>query len=95
MTNEKMSFDAHIKDWQIIEVNESDIHGKFLYGTVVEDRKGRFKHGDYIFTSSIVKYDEDNNLIITLNSVYKLSGSGKHITCTLYEASNLKLYGSL
>lgn len=95
MTNDQMSFDAHIKDWQIIEVNESDINGKFLYGTVVEDRKGRFKNGDYIFTSSIVNYDEDNNFIVTLNSVYKLSGSGKHRICSLYEASKLKLYGSL
>ncbi|WP_430886927.1 DUF6957 family protein [Halomonas gemina] len=70
-----------------------DLEGKdvqFLYRTVVSDYKRRWQYGDYVFTSAVVKFDEETGLVKTKNSLYCLQGNGEEVFPTLREAARLR-----
>ena len=65
--------DGIVTRWYILEVEDH----RFLTGDVVEDRKGRWRPGDYMFSSVVVSLDLDVGTVHTRNSVYTLSGPGE------------------
>jgi hypothetical protein len=84
---------CHVRSWEIIDVNEDNLRGKFLYGTIVIDNKNRFKPGDYIFTSDIFKLDLSTGLVQTRNSLYCLVGDGEQLKASALEAYKMKTVG--
>ena len=64
-----IEYDAVLKDWRILPTHLST--GLVVYGTIVEDKKGRFHSGDRITTSLIEKFLNHNH-VQTLNTVYQL-----------------------
>lgn len=54
------------------EVEENE--GLILTGTVVDDPTGRWLPGHHMRSSIIVKYDTENGVIETLNTIYQLQG---------------------
>ena len=61
-----------IKDWIIVSVlNEEQLIGEVLYGTVIDDMTCRFATGDYVSTSQIMNVD--SSLITTATgSLYQV-----------------------
>jgi hypothetical protein len=57
-----------LKDWTIERWNNSVI----IIGKVYNDIKGRFKDGEEIHTSKVLKADFVNGVVETRNSVYHL-----------------------
>jgi hypothetical protein len=83
-----------VREWELVRVNldkEKDDH--FLYGTVVSDYKGRWQHGDYVFTSAVTNFDRDTGLVHTRNSLYCLQGDGEEVFATLREAAKMRVVG--
>jgi hypothetical protein len=72
--------DTTIKNWFLVSLdNDGEIIGELLWGIVVEDKKFRWRPGDYVCTSKIIeKIDAD--LYQTINSKYKCCGLGKEVT---------------
>tara|TARA_B100001063_G_scaffold237818_1_gene259153 strand:+ start:417 stop:734 length:318 start_codon:yes stop_codon:yes gene_type:complete len=68
-----------VKDWHIVSVfNEEELVGKVLWGICVDDMTYRFKTGDYISTSKIIKISPHNQLIKTASgSLYQVIGEGQ------------------
>ena len=60
-------------------VSISRLDAKILYGTVVEDFKGRFTPGSCIRTSEIIAMDMANNIFRTRYSTYLTKGTIKEI----------------
>ena len=65
-----MIITAIIKDVELIEVIEFNL--QFIYGTVEHDNLGRWKPNDWMVSSAIERFDTQNLLIYTLNSIYKI-----------------------
>lgn len=63
-----MKYDAIIKNAFITDYNGITV----ARGDIYEDSKGRFADGTFIRTSYIVNGPDENNIICTRNSVYKL-----------------------
>ena len=78
--------DGIVTRWYILEVQGV----RFLTGDVVEDRKGRWMPGDYMFSSLVTSVDLDAGIVRTKNSVYALSGEGKVIEVTAEFAQKMK-----
>tara|TARA_R110002060_G_scaffold880_3_gene2110 strand:- start:14809 stop:15126 length:318 start_codon:yes stop_codon:yes gene_type:complete len=67
-----------VTDWQIVSIIEgSDLVGKILYATIVDDPSCRFGKGDYVCTSKIETIRIDLQLIKTITgSLYQILGNG-------------------
>ncbi len=65
--------DGTVIRWFILEVQGQ----YFLTGDVVEDRRGRWRSGDYMFSSAIINMNLESNIVRTQNSTYSLSGPGE------------------
>lgn len=81
-----------VRKWQLVSIVRADKPLLLLYGTVVEDRYGRFQPGDYVFTSVVSRVDSDG-LVHTRNSVYSLVDDGERIHATMAEAYRMKIMG--
>jgi len=66
-------------------VSISKLDAKILYGTVVEDFKGRFSKGSCVRTSEIIKVDMQNQIFCTRYSTYLAKGNIKEITVNIKE----------
>lgn len=66
-----------VKDWIIVSVlDDEQLIGEVLYGTVIEDMTCRFASGDYVSTSQIMNFD--SSLITTsTGSLYQVLGKGR------------------
>lgn len=83
-----------VRDWEIINVIDGESSLKFLYSNyLVSDYRGRFKAGDYVFTSQITNFDEETGLVHTRNSIYCLEGDGEELNATMREAYNMRTLG--
>lgn len=82
-----------VKNWQFVNIIRADEPMLLLYGTVVDDRYGRFQPGDYVFSSLISRIDNDKGLVYTRNSVYGLVGNGERVHATIAEAYRMKTMG--
>lgn len=61
------------------------LDAKILYGSVVEDFKGRFSQGSCVRTSEIISMDMQSQLFRTRYSTYLAKGNIKEITVTIRE----------
>lgn len=83
-----------VRDWEIINIIDADSSLKFLYSNhVASDYRGRFRAGDYVFTSQITNFDKETGLVHTRNSVYSLEGDGEELNATMREAYNMRTLG--
>lgn len=66
-----------VKDWIIVSVLDNEqLIGEVLYGTVIDDMTCRFATGDYVSTSQIMNFD--SSLITTsTGSLYQVLGKGR------------------
>ena len=66
-----------VKDWIIVSVlDDEQLIGEVLYGTVIDDMTCRFASGDYVSTSQIMNID--SSLITTATgSLYQVLGKGR------------------
>ena len=66
-----------VKDWIIVSVlDDEQLIGEVLYGTVIDDMTCRFASGDYVSTSQIMNFD--SSLITTATgSLYQVLGKGR------------------
>jgi len=77
--------DRIIKDWFLITFYAEDqkLIGKTLYGTLIEDRKGRFRSGVEVKSSpieaEITERSSESRVFQTLNSVWECVGPGLEI----------------
>lgn len=56
-----------------------------IYGTVIEDRKGRFIKGDYVCSSAILSKDSAAKTFTTRNSIYAVCGPVQKIIASIHE----------
>ena len=56
---------------------DPNFSAEIVTGQVVEDKLLRWDPGDAMQTTIIVNFDEDNLLIETKNTIYKLTGPGR------------------
>lgn len=82
-----------VEHWDILNVVINGDLSQFLFGTVVSDYKGRFKPGDYVFTSTIDRIDLVIGRVLTRNSEYSLSGRGTKLSASPEEAFKVKHSG--
>lgn len=82
-----------VQDWELVSIDLEGKEVQFLYGTVVSDYKHRWRAGDYVFTSAVVKFDEETGLVATKNSLYCLQGNGEEVFPTLREAATMRGIG--
>lgn len=61
------------------------LEAKILYGSVVEDFKGRFTIGSCVRTSEIISMDMQNQLFHTRYSTYLVKGDIKEVTVNIRE----------
>lgn len=61
------------------------LDAKILYGSVVEDFKGRFAIGSCVRTSEIISMDMQSQLFHTRYSTYLVKGNIKEITVNIRE----------
>ena len=59
------------------------LDAKILYGSVVEDFKGRFSQGSCVRTSEIISIDMQNQLFHTRYSTYLAKGNIKEVTVNM------------
>jgi hypothetical protein len=66
-----------VKDWIIVSVLDNEqLIGEVLYGTVIDDMTCRFATGDYVSTSQIMNFN--SSLITTATgSLYQILGKGR------------------
>jgi len=80
-----MMVDRIIKDWFLITFYNEDrkVIGKTLYGTLLEDKKGRFRSGVEVksspIESEITEPGSESRVFQTLNSVWECVGDGVEI----------------
>ena len=79
-----MNADTIIKNWYLVDLTQDGerLEKRVLWGTVAEDRKGRWIPGDWRCTSLVVK-EHDNQLFETRNSSYQADGSGERVEAPL------------
>lgn len=70
-----------LEDWWFD--NSNTVYWGYVYG----DIRNRFRDGSYIHTSRVIKVDNEENVIHTLNSVYKLGAKAKTLGVLEEEAS--------
>lgn len=75
---------TEIKDWYIVDVYKDKLFeeriGKVLWGIVIHDEQGRFKTGDYVCTSRLLKISPEKREAYTrTGSTYLLHGSGERV----------------
>ncbi len=81
----KKKYGGTIKNWQVHNLSFTKKQIESIYpnqklkpqvisGTVVYDPIGRWKKGDHMKTSLIVKIDRDKGTVETKNTIYKLTG---------------------
>lgn len=64
-----MQIDGILRNWSFLENwGETGVYS----GTIHEDAKGRFKDGESVTTSFITSGPDENGVIKTRNSVYRL-----------------------
>ena len=82
-----------VKDWYIVSIldEKKQLAAKKLWGIVVSDETHRFEPEWYVYTSNIVRIE--NNFVYTKSgNTYKRIGFGKEIK-TNYQAWLLMRYG--
>lgn len=62
---------ASLKSWNLRKLGDGSTQ---VSGFIVDDTKGRFRDGSYIYSSQVTKLPGKAGLVHTLNSVYKLDG---------------------
>ena len=62
--------DAILRGWSILDA--SDGRGKIVAGRIFGDSKGRFRDGQYVYTSLVQKFDGEQ--VTTRNTRYLLDG---------------------
>ncbi|AZT86077.1 hypothetical protein EHN06_21045 (plasmid) [Marinobacter sp. NP-4(2019)] len=72
------------KNWYLVTVRDKngEALADFFWGIVVEDRKNRFKPGDYVCSTLIVETLGDS-LFRTQNTLYEGSGEGERVSLAL------------
>jgi hypothetical protein len=66
-----------VKDWIIVSVLDNEqLIGEVLYGTVIDDMTCRFASGDYVSTSQIMNIDS-SLITTTTGSLYQVLGKGR------------------
>lgn len=60
---------GRIEDWSV--------YGNMVYGVIYDDPRGYFRSGDSIRTSYIANLDEENGVLETRNTIYKLGNKSK------------------
>ncbi len=78
-----MRLDTMIYNAYIVSVPALRI--EVIYGTVIEDRKGRFIKGDYVCSSAIISKNSDAKIFTTRNSVYAACGQVQKIIASIHE----------
>jgi hypothetical protein len=78
-----MRLDTMIYNAYIVSVPALRI--EVIYGTVIEDRKGRFIKGNYVCSSAIISKNSDAKIFTTRNSVYAAYGKVKKIIASIHE----------
>jgi hypothetical protein len=75
--------DTIITNWFLVNFdNGCEIVGRVLWGIVVEDKKSRWRPGDYVCTSKVIE-KTDLDLYQTVNSQYQCIGEGREVTLPL------------
>ena len=75
---------TEVKNWYIVDVYKDKLFeeriGKVLWGIILKDELGRFKAGDYVCTSSLLKISPKKREAYTrTGSTYLLHGSGERV----------------
>jgi len=55
-----------------VEVKTDKVY--ILSGNIVEDPTGRFNDGDHFRSSLVIEIDEENGIVETNNTIYRLQG---------------------
>ena len=63
-------FDAELRDARYTQFPNGK---KGLFGEIFNDSKGRFKDGEKMYTSFVVNEMLGNDLIATVNTIYKVT----------------------
>ena len=73
-----------IEKWHLVEIHdsktineESEVLMNIAWGIVVSDSKNRFSAGDFVCTSRIVKFGDENEMTTKSGTVYIGLGVGK------------------
>lgn len=56
---------------------DADFKAEYFTGEVLEDKLDRWRSGDAMRSSLIIKFDENTLLVETENTVYQLTGPGR------------------